>query len=174
MQISVISQFMSGHMGVVGIMVKEVEYQVTTGNYLTKITISILTLISIAGCIKNVDVITSFNISGRVIESDKGIPVKNTQIVFIDRGFDYVRSRHPDKYSHEIGSSNAEGVFDIVFEYWWGYQYVFSKPKPRKTFDLVFRKEGYKDKNISYDSKILPVENRVIHVEVGTVILYPE
>src|SRR5574341_472011 len=148
-------------------MVKEVVYQVMAINYLINIAASVVALVFLSGCIKNIDLVTSFHFSGKVVE--KETPISGVEVFFVDKRFDYVRSKDSQKGTHKLGTSTENGHFDLSFIYLWGYKEVFSKAKPLRTFDLIFKKAGFEEKFISYDSRNLLQKNNIIQIEIGEI-----
>ena len=147
--------------------------QVTTVTYQTKIIGAVIVLLFFSGCIKNVDVLSPFHIYGKVVEKNGENAVEEVEVFFIDTGFDYVRSKDTKKGTYKIGISAKDGYFDLTFKYFWGYKEAFYKAKPNETFDLIFKKKGYEEKIISYDSKKLHRKDTITEVEVGEVSLIP-
>lgn len=122
------------------------------------------------GCIKHVDRLETFHITGRVIGRDE-MPIMGVEIFFRDRGFDYVRSKDFSKGTFKIGETNNEGYFDLSFQYWWGHNKALFKKMPEQKFELIFSKPGFVDRSITYDYKLLTQKDEAVEVEVGKIVL---
>ncbi|KAF0145270.1 MAG: hypothetical protein FD156_1101 [Nitrospirae bacterium] len=135
-------------------------------------TMSIIYLLLLIGCTTHIDYLYQFHIAGTVVGFKNETPTEKVEILFVDTGFIPVKG--DKKIIHKIGLSGEDGNFDLTFDYWWGYKKTFYTTKPKETFDLIFKKEGFEEKIISYDSKALPQKDNVIQVGVGKIYLVPK
>ncbi len=81
-------------------------------NLLIRIIISIAVLFFF-GCVIKADYLTPFTVTGKVCDKETNVPLKNADIVFVDKGFDYYRSTI--NYSYKVGKSGKSGVIDKDF-----------------------------------------------------------
>lgn len=130
-----------------------------------------LGLVFSIGCMKHVDRLETFHITGKVVEKKNEMPIEGVEIFFRDRGLDYVRSKDLSKGTFKIGETNKDGCFDLSFQYWWGYKEAFFKERPKQKFDLIFSRFGFKDKHMSYDFELLLKKGEIVDVKVDKIIL---
>lgn len=73
-----------------------------------------------------------------------------------------------------IGSSGRDGRFDFTFEQWWGFGDPTYKTKSNESFKLIFRKEGYEEKAITYELDKLPLSGNITEIAIDKVLLMPK
>jgi hypothetical protein len=142
-------------------------------NRTIKLLFFVLLMTLLPSCVRQNDYLTSFHLSGHVVNPDTNAGLNEVVILFIDRGFDEVRSSDPVKGTSSIGTTNDTGVFDVVYNYGWGYGNSFYKPKPKKIFEVIFKKPGFKDAAITFQYDELPQKGNEVEINVGMVKLQP-
>ena len=110
------------------------------------------------------DRITAFHIYGTTIEHGS-----NKSLLRVGIFFYYQTNNQMGEI--KIGSSEQNGHFDFNFEQWWGFGDPIYKTKANEVFKLIFRREGYNDKIISYDLGKLSKKGNIVEVAIDQVIL---
>lgn len=118
----------------------------------------VLLILGLNSCIYSVhyDSFSEFLITGQVYDGRNNKPIVNVKILFIDRGFDSVRSKSYSSY--EAGNSDKYGRINFVFEYFWGFTKGFFNKEPSKEFDILISKEFYKLKKYNFKATELSSE----------------
>jgi hypothetical protein len=175
MLILVILPYMNGLMDAAGMReMEEVSREIMVKSPIKSITVFTTICFLLVGCVKHVDKLVPFHFTGAVVNEVSKTPIEDADVIFIDRGFNnYLPADEREKATFIIGKTDANGYFDIKFNFWWGLKEAFYISKPEEIFDLLFIKPEYKDKVISYDLENLPRENNVIQVNVGKITLTP-
>ena len=87
---------------------------------ITKIILPLLPIFIVIGCfVTKVDLLTEFNVNGKILNKNNNKPVGSAKLHFVDKGFDTYRSTIEN--SLEIGLSDGFGAVNQKFEYFWGY-----------------------------------------------------
>lgn len=129
----------------------------------------ILANIFIVGCIYNVDYLTYFNITGRVLEKDSQFLIEGASIYFIDRGFDERREHTVDPV--KICESSNNGKVNCTFEYFWGRRESWYKKKATKRFEIRISRDGYHNIILLFNGNNLESIEDVYQVKMGDVYL---
>ena len=176
-------RFMNGRIVVNGIMemVREspviaVIYHeiITEGMHKMNLTIFLLMILltlSVGCMLRHVDSITQFLITGEVLDKNTNKPIDKVKVVFIDTGFDSVRSKQliPKK----IGESDNDGQITLTFDYWWGVDEGLFKEKAQRTFDIVLSRDRYREERFNFRATDLPSEGKKLKVFLNKVYLKP-
>jgi hypothetical protein len=139
----------------------------------------VMMLIFPIGIGMHIDSTTTFHVHGTILNSNSNA-ISGVEVFFVDRGFDYVRSKNTAAGTTKLGVSGNNGMLDFTYPYFWGrnepfllyffdYHLNLSPRKPCKTFDLIFKKDGYIEKTMRYDAKTLTERNNVVEVDIGQV-----
>ena len=121
------------------------------------------------GCTTHLDQITNFHIEGRVVDRESDAALQEAKVLFIDTGFDYVRSSN--FAAEEVGQSSQGGVLNISFDYFWGWEKSFFWADPKKTFTLKIDHQGYEPLGLDLRAGDFQSVGNEVRVNVGVVTL---
>jgi hypothetical protein len=126
----------------------------------------------IIGCtVKYIDKVTIFEIKGEVYDEESDLPVENAAVLFLDTGYDYVRSKNP--FLVRIGHSDAEGKFTARLNYLWRTKdFVLQNPPP-KTFDIVLSHEAYEPRRFQFNESDLQQGGMRFEINLDKIYLQP-
>ena len=119
----------------------------------------------------HVDTVTYFSFQGNVYDEQTKNPLSKVQVVFVDTGFDSVRSQRD--FSKEVGKSDHLGKIDLTLGYWWGTEIGPFAKRPRKTFEVLLSKEGYRSERFSFKADDLPKKEEWLQVFLDEIYLEP-
>jgi hypothetical protein len=124
------------------------------------------------GCtVKYIDKVTIFEIKGEVYDKKSHRPIENAAVLFMDTGYDYVRSQNP--FLVKIGQSNAEGKFTARLNYLWRSKDMALQNPPLKTFDVVLSHEGYEPGRFHFNESDLPQGDMRFEINLEKIYLLP-
>ena len=126
----------------------------------------------ITGCtVKYIDTVTIFEIKGEVYDKASHLPIENAAVLFMDTGYDYVRSKNP--FLVRIGHSDAEGKFIARFNYLWRTKdFVLQNPPP-KTFEVVLSQEAYEPRSFQFNESDLQQGGMRFEINLDKIYLQP-
>ena len=131
-----------------------------------------LFVIFLIGCIAKVDCLSEFKVSGNVYNQESSIPLEGAKFYFIDKGFDTYRSKVENRM--EIGKANDHGVINTKFEYFWGYDKSWFHKEPLMTFEILVKKQGFKERKLYYKVADLEQSGEYIIIPLGVLQLEKE
>ena len=115
----------------------------------------------------NVDYLATFNVRGTIVRDDDSTALSGVKIVFVDTGFDSIRSHKGNQI--QLCLSDDHGRVDHDFEYFWGYNKGLMIEKPSQSFDIFIQCDGFEDEKICYNAVDLQRINGKIIVSLGEV-----
>ncbi len=117
---------------------------------------------------RHIDYMTVFRLRGKVVDKDTGAPVAGAEVRFVDRGLDRRRSKDPERFRISAGKSDDRGVIDSTLEYFWGFTYARFSGSPKKDFEIVLARDGYRDATMKFNlAQLKTVEGKVV-LDLGT------
>ena len=124
------------------------------------------------GCtVKYIDKVTIFEIKGEVYDEESDLPIENAAVMFMDTGYDYVRSKNP--FLVRIGHSDAEGKFIARLNYLWRTKdFVLQNPPP-KTFDVVLSHQAYEPRRFQFNESDLQQGGMRFEINLDKIYLQP-
>lgn len=124
------------------------------------------------GCVAKVDCLSEFRVSGSIFNQESSTPLKGAKVYFIDKGFDTYRSKGENK--EEIGKSDDHGIINTKFEYFWGYDKSWFYKEPPMTFEILFTKQGFKERRLFFKANDLEHSGDHFQVPLGVLKLEKE
>jgi hypothetical protein len=107
----------------------------------------ILFLVVVSCSTRYVDKFVRLNIDAAV-KSENENAVAGVTVYFKDVG---LSPNSSSKEEDRIGETDENGKLVSMHEYWWGFKYRGQPPKTDRTFQLIFKKAGFKDEARTYD-----------------------
>jgi hypothetical protein len=114
---------------------------------------------------------SQFLITGEVLDKNTNKPLDKVEVIFIDTGFDLVRSKQ--LILKKIGESDNTGLITLTFDYWWGVDEGLFKKKAQRTFDIVLSRDRYRKERFNFRAANLPSEGNKLKVFLNKVYLKP-
>ena len=124
------------------------------------------------GCtVKYINKVTIFEIKGEVYDEESDLPIENAAVLFMDTGYDYVRSKNP--FLVRIGHSDAEGKFTARLNYLWRTKDAVLHNPPPKTFDVVLSHEAYESRRYHFNESDLQQGGIRFEINLDKIYLQP-
>jgi len=115
------------------------------------------------------DYLAELTIKGIIVDRS-GNPVAGAEVVFIDNGLDYIRSRDPFRWIVALGKASPTGRFARNFDYMWGIVAKATKPPVAAgTFVIRVQHPGYRPYQKSFAMEKLTTAGNRDLVDLGTV-----
>lgn len=142
------------------------------GRLMTIISIWLVLFSGIIGCtVKYIDKVTIFEIKGEVYDMTSHLPIENAAVLFMDTGYDYVRSKNP--FLVRIGQSAADGKFTARLNYLWRRKDFALQNPPPKSFDVVLSHDAYEPRRYHFNESDLQQGGIRFEINLDKIYLQP-